>query len=143
MDITVKNLKVRKSPRKIRPVLHILKHQNAEKAIVALKFNSDSIAPVLSKLIKSGIAAAAEKEIESKKLFIKIIKCDQAQGFRRHRFGSRGRVVKINKRSSHLTLVLADTQIEPKVTKKEKQATDKSKNKLDNNKDAKKLKPNS
>ena len=121
MEITVKNLKVRKSPRKIRPVLYILKHQNAEKAIIKLKFNSDSIAPILSKLIKSGIAAAGEKEIESKKLFIKTIKCDQAQGFKRHRFGSRGRVVRINKRMSHLTLVLADTEInqtkvEPKKT---------------------------
>ena len=118
MEITVKNLKVRKSPRKIRPVLHILKHQNAEKAIIALKFNTDSSAPILAKLIKSGIAVASEKEIEVKKLHIKSIFCNQAQGFKRHRFGSRGRVVRINKRMSHLTLVLADTQIEEKYNNK-------------------------
>ncbi len=131
MEITVKNLKVRKSPRKIRPVLYILKHQNAEKAIIKLKFNSDSIAPTLSKLIKSGIAAAGEKEIESKKLFIKTIKCDQAQGFKRHRFGSKGRVVRINKRMSHLTLVLADTQIKPKIMRNKKRDTNKIEKKQD------------
>ena len=135
MEITVKNLKVRKSPRKIRPVLYILKHQNAEKAIVTLKFNNDSIAPVLSKLIKSGIAAAGEKEIDSKKLFIKNIKCDQAQGFKRHRFGSRGRVVKINKRMSHLTLVLADTEMDTP-SRKNKSSENTNKDKI-NKKEAK------
>lgn len=118
MEITVKNLKVRKSPRKIRPILHILKYKNVNKAISTLKFNSDSIAPIIVKLIQSGIAAATEKEIEVKKLYIKNIRCDQAQGFKRHRFGSRGRIVRINKRMSHLTLVLADTQMEPNDTNK-------------------------
>jgi len=135
MEITVKNLKVRKSPRKIRPVLYILKHQNAEKAIIKLKFNSDSIAPILSKLIKSGIAAAGEKEIESKKLFIKTIKCDQAQGFKRHRFGSKGRVVRINKRMSHLTLVLADTEMDTP-SRKNKSSENTNKDKI-NKKEAK------
>lgn len=108
MEVTVKLKNIRRSPTKIRPTLFLIKGRNAKKALDILKFTNRGCAAELYKLIKSGIAAAGEREMKEDNLIVKIAKCDQATVMKRHRYGSRGRVVPIIKRNSHLTITLTD-----------------------------------
>lgn len=108
MDITVKLKNIRKSPTKIRPTLYLVRGKNATAALDIMKFTANGTAPLVYKLIKSGISAAKSREMSDERLYIKEIKCDGAGMYKRHRYGSRGRVVKILKRNSHLTLTISD-----------------------------------
>jgi len=124
MEITVKLNKLRTSPRKVRPVLHIVKGMSAVKALEILQFTNKGISKDLYKLVKSGIASALEHEMEEDQLIIKYIKCDQAQSMKRHIFKARGRVARIRKRSSHVTVVISDSKIEKLEDKKEDHKND-------------------
>lgn len=109
MEVSVKLNNLRTSPRKIRPVLPIIKGKSATDALNILRFSNKGCARDLYQLLKSAIAAALEHEMEKDQLVVSVVKCDQAQILKRHRFKARGRVTKIKKRSSHITLSLTDS----------------------------------
>ncbi len=111
MEVTVKLKNVRTSPRKIRPVLPIVRGKMAKDALDILKFTNKSCSVELYQLVKSGIAAALEHEMNEDNLILKIVKCDEAQTLKRHRFKARGRTTRIHKRSSHLTVTISDSAI--------------------------------
>lgn len=108
MDITVKNLKVRKSPNKVRPLLSRVMKMNCQKAVEILNVKADSNSILIKKLILSGIAAAKDKESDEKALYIKSLRCDKGQNLKRYRFGSRGRISKFKKHFCHITLTISD-----------------------------------
>ena len=108
MEVTVKLNNIRRSPTKIRPTLYLVRGRNAAKALDIIRLTNKGCAEEIYKLIKSAMAAAKEREMNAERLFVKEIKCDGAGMFKRHRYGSRGRVVKILKRNSHLTVTLSD-----------------------------------
>ncbi len=108
MEVTVKLNNIRRSPNKIRPVLFLVRNKPAENAVDILRFTNKACAVEIRKLIQSAIAASRDKEMDQDALFVKDIRCDGAGMYKRHRFGSRGRVVRILKRNSHLTLTLSD-----------------------------------
>lgn len=118
MDITVKLNKYRMSPKKIRPVIYAIKGKPALKAIEIMKFVNKGCAIDLYKLIKNGISIAQDREMNIDNLLVKNVRCDQDQTLKRHRFGSRGRVYKIRKKSSNITLVVSDNQTEINTKKK-------------------------
>lgn len=122
MEVKVKLRNIRTSPRKIRPVLPIIKGKSANTALDILKFTNKGCAKDIYQLVKSGIAAALEHEMNKEQLVIARVQCDQAQTLKRHRFKARGRVTKIRKRSSHITLVISDTFVNSNETKKELKA---------------------
>jgi large subunit ribosomal protein L22 len=109
MEVSVKLNNLRTSPRKVRPVLPIIKGKSATDALNILRFSNKGCARDLYQLLKSGIAAALEHEMEKDQLVVSVVKCDEAQTLKRHRFKARGRVTKIKKRSSHITLSLSDS----------------------------------
>lgn len=120
MEVTVKLNNLRRSPTKIRPTLYLVRGKNASLALDILRFTNKGCAQELYKLVKSGIAAAKEREMKEDNLIVKVIKCDQASVMKRHRYGSRGRVARVIKRNSHLTLVISDevkVKAEPEATK--------------------------
>lgn len=118
MKVKVKQNYIKHSPQKVRPLLYLIRRKNASEAVTRLSFVKKESALFLAKLIKSGIAAAKEKELNIDSLFVSEVYCDQAPSLKRHRFRSRGRTAPIKKRASHLTLVLAD-KIETKKDQKE------------------------
>jgi large subunit ribosomal protein L22 len=118
MDISVKHKFVKVSPSKVRPVLSLIRGKNAERVSISLRFLNKSYAKDLEKLILSGIAAAKEKDIETQKLMIKSLSCDDGPRLKRHRYGSRGRVIRTQKRMCHLGLVLSDLVCDKKIMKK-------------------------
>ncbi len=119
MEVAVKLKNIRTSPRKIRPVLLIIRGKIAKDALDILKFTNKSCSYELYQLVKSGIAAAVEHEMNEENLIVKIAKCDEAQTLKRHRFKARGRTTRIQKRSSHLSITISDSAENKKIEKKE------------------------
>lgn len=111
---------VRQSARKVRLVADMVRGMDLEKALNALHFSTKKAAETVEKTIRSAVANLMNMEagshIEPEDLFVKEIYADDAGIARRWRAGSMGRAAIIRKRSSHLTVVVAEK--ENKKTKK-------------------------
>ncbi|PIS07535.1 50S ribosomal protein L22 [Candidatus Berkelbacteria bacterium CG10_big_fil_rev_8_21_14_0_10_43_13] len=110
MEITVHNRNIRISPRKVRPVLHNMRGQSAEKVRDSLKFTNRKAAGFLHDLVKSGIAAGKENHIDAEQLMIKAVYCNEAPRLKRAIAWSKGQSRRITKRASHITLILESAE---------------------------------
>ena len=129
MNITVKTLFSKISPRKARPVLYGLRGMTAVAARDALLFTNKKAAKILVGLVKSGIAAAKENYLEGDKVFVKDIYCNEGPRLKRHIPKSKGRTYNLQKRMSHFTLVLSDEVVEISKPSKAKPKTTETKTK--------------
>ncbi len=120
MDIKVKSLYLRVSPRKVRPVLYGLRGRVAEDAYVALNFTNKKGARLIAALLKSAIAIGKENDLPTDKLYIKSVSCCDGPRLKRRQIKARGRSDAITKRMSHLNLVISDVAevIKDEVAKK-------------------------
>jgi len=118
----------RQSPRKVRLVADLVRGKKVDRALTDLEFASKRASSVLRKLLNAAIAGAKHDFKANKEdLFIKEITVDQGPTLHRWRQRARGRATPINKRTSNITVVLAEQQlssdneqIETKVSKKTK-----------------------
>jgi len=113
----------RQSPRKVRLVADFVRGKRADRALIELDFVGKRAAMVLKKLLNSAIASAKHNfNTEQEKLFIEKITVDQGPTLHRWRARARGRAAPINKRTSNITVILAqkqkpETNLENKNTK--------------------------
>lgn len=120
MDIKVKSLFLKSSPRKVRPVLHGLRGMALEAALVELKFTNKKGARFIFDLVKAGLAVAKENDLDVDKVYVKSINCTEGPRIKRRLIGSRGRSKPILKRMCHLNLTVSDTvEAQKKADKKE------------------------
>ena len=101
------------TPRKVRRVLPPFRGMNAQQAIVLLAEMPHAAAVPVRKVIRSAIANADEKGLDTDSLYIAELYADEGPGVMpgkgwRVRWGSRGRYRPIRKRSSHITVVLEE-----------------------------------
>ncbi len=117
MVITVKLRHLRIAPRKVRLVADMIRKKTVEQAESQLEFNVKKAVLPIKKLLHSGIATA-ENDFGKEKgnLFIKEIRVDEGVTLKRARPRAKGRVYRILKRSSHITLIL--DEIEPAQSQK-------------------------
>lgn len=111
-DVKVKTRFIRVSPRKIRSIIDLVRGMKVDSALDQLNFIGKKAAIPVIKTLKSGIAAAKEKNLDSNSLWIKEVFCDSGPFLKRQILLSRGRASPIKKRMSHLTVVLSE---QPKV----------------------------
>lgn len=111
MEITVKNLYLRISPRKMRPVLHGLAGMTAEEARNTIAFTNKKAAIFILDLVKAGIATAKENYLEADKVIVKSITCNEGPRLKRIQPWSKGQARRITKRLAHLTLVLEGAEV--------------------------------
>jgi len=104
------------SPQKVRLVVDVVRGKNAEKALEMLRFMPQKAAEPVYKLVQSAISNAEQNYgLEVDELYISNIFADD--GPRRRlapyggRFGARGRFKPIMRRSSHITVVLAEREV--------------------------------
>ncbi len=104
------------SPQKVRLVVNVVRGKDAEKALEMLRFMPQKAAEPVYKLIQSAIANAEQNYgLEIDELFVSRIYADD--GPRRRlspyggRFGARGRFKPIIRRSSHVTVILAERDV--------------------------------
>ncbi|HCB48302.1 MAG TPA: 50S ribosomal protein L22 [Chloroflexi bacterium] len=104
------------SPQKVRLVLDVVRNKDAEEALDILRFMPQKAAEPVYKLVQSAVANAEQNYgLEIDELFISRIYADD--GPRRRlspyggRFGARGRFKPILRRTSHVTVVLAEREV--------------------------------
>jgi len=113
MITTAKARYIRVSPRKARLVADIVRDKHVEDAISILKFTNKKAASIISKVIKSAVANAEEnhKVRDISDLKISSIMIDGGPTLKRFRPRAYGRASKIRKKTSHITVVLSDTEV--------------------------------
>jgi large subunit ribosomal protein L22 len=99
------------SPRKVRPLVDMVRGKKVDDALTMLKFASKPAARVVAKVVKSA-AANAENNFQMSPTDLKIVTifADEARTLKRFRPRARGRVSPILKRSSHITVVVAEQE---------------------------------
>jgi len=97
------------SPRKVRPLVDMVRGKKLDEALTMLKFAPTPIARVVAKAVKSAVANAENNfQMSPSELKIVNIFADEARTLKRYRPRARGRVSPILKRSSHITVIVAE-----------------------------------
>ena len=109
MEVRAVGKYVRISPAKVRKVARAVKHKPVEDALGVLGFMPQRSAEVLGKIIRSAVANASQRpDIEVDNLTIANIVINQGPSLKRFRPRAMGRATRILKRTSHITVVLAE-----------------------------------
>jgi large subunit ribosomal protein L22 len=103
---------VRVSPRKVRQLVDEVRGRDVGKALDLLDYTPRPVAKMVSKLIRSAISNAVNKEgrIDVDDLYIKRLIVGDGPRMKRWMPRARGRATPIIKRSSHITVVVAERE---------------------------------
>ena len=107
---------VRVSPQKARRVVDLIRGKGATDAITTLTFAPQSASDPVKKVLESAIANArfkADKEsvaFDERNLVITAAFVDEGPTMKRFRPRAQGRAGRINKRTSHITVVVSQTE---------------------------------
>lgn len=116
----------RQSPRKVRLVAGLVKGKSVTEAIAELDFLAKRAGEPIKKLLLSAVANAKQMGVEAENLFIKELRVDKGIVMKRMMPAAMGSGHRINKRTSHLSLLLAERTTK-KATKTSKEKVTKSK----------------
>ncbi|MBI2852710.1 MAG: 50S ribosomal protein L22 [Chloroflexi bacterium] len=99
------------SPRKVRLVINLVRGKKVDEALNMLRFVPTPTAKTVAKVIKSA-AANAENTLQLSPSDLKIatIYADGAPMLKRYQPRARGRASPVLKRSSHITVVVAEQE---------------------------------
>ena len=100
---------VRQSPYKVRLVLDLVRGMPVDEARATLDFTNRRAAPTIKKVLESAVANAEHNfALDEDELFISEAFADEGPTLKRWRPRARGRATRIRKRTSHITIVVAD-----------------------------------
>lgn len=100
---------VRIAPRKVRVVMDLIRGKNVADAFAILKFTPKAGAEVIEKVLKSAVANAENNfDMNVDKLYVSSAFVDQGPTLKRIHPRSRGQAFSILKRTSHVTVVVAE-----------------------------------
>ncbi|ADU28417.1 50S ribosomal protein L22 [Evansella cellulosilytica] len=100
---------VRIAPRKVRLVVDLIRGKGVGEAISILRHTPKKASPVVEKLLNSAIANAEHNyELDPNSLVVSKVFVDEGVTLKRFRPRAMGRASRINKRTSHITLVLTE-----------------------------------
>jgi len=100
---------VRIAPRKVQLVVDLVRGKSVGDAIAILRHTPKSASPVVEKLINSAVANAEHNfSMDPNSLVIKEIYANQGPTLKRFRARAMGRASRINKRTSHITVVVSE-----------------------------------
>ena len=108
----------RQSPRKVRLVAGLIKGKKVKEAIAELDFLAKRAGFPIKKLLLSAVSNAKQKGPEMENLFIKELRVDKGITMKRMMPAAMGTGHRINKRTSHLNLLLGEKIIAVKKAKK-------------------------
>jgi large subunit ribosomal protein L22 len=109
----------RQSPRKVRLLADLIRGKKIPEALNNLAFADKRAAPVFAKLLKSAVANATNNDgLKIEDLFVKEVAVNQGVTMKRMMPRARGSGARINKRTSHLSIVLGVKEIGAAKTKK-------------------------
>ncbi len=102
---------LRKSPRKVRLVADVVRGERVDKALKKLSFLNKGASVDVSKVVRSAAANIRDKfqeeRLDDDQIFVKTIYVDEGTTLKRIQPRAQGRANRINKRSCHITVVVA------------------------------------
>ena|SRR3990167_8388741 len=110
----------RQSPRKVRLVAGLIRKKSVAQAIAELDFLAKRAGLPLKKLLLSAVANAKQGGKEVGDLIIKELRVDKGITMKRMMPAAMGSGHRINKRTSHITLILDERVIPVKKSKVKK-----------------------
>ena len=100
---------VRTVPRKARLVIDLIRGKSVKEADIILKNLNKESARLIRKVLISATANAENNlGLNKDNLYVKEAFINEGRTLKRMRFGSRGHVEPIKKRTSHITIVVSD-----------------------------------
>ncbi|RCW63567.1 50S ribosomal protein L22 [Saliterribacillus persicus] len=100
---------VRIAPRKVRLVVDLIRGKNVGEAIATLKHTQRGASIVVEKVLNSAIANAEHNyEMDIDNLYISEAFVNEGATLKRFRPRAQGRASQINKRTSHITVVVSE-----------------------------------
>jgi len=97
------------SPRKVRPLVDMIRGKKVDEALTILRFAPTPAARIVAKVVKSAAANADNNfQMEPANLKIAVIFADEARTMKRFRPRARGRASPILRRSCHITVIVAE-----------------------------------
>ncbi|MDI9589590.1 MAG: 50S ribosomal protein L22 [Acidobacteriota bacterium] len=99
---------VRMAPRKVRMVVDQIRNKSVEQALETLQFSTRSAAEPVAKVVRSAVANAENNNsLRSENLVIAAAYVDEGPTLKRIRPRAKGSASRINKRTSHITVIVA------------------------------------
>ena len=115
MVVTSKLRYLRIAPRKVRLVADLVRGKSTDEAQTILNFTIKKAANPVLKLLKSAIASARNTfHLEEHNLYVSKITVDEGPKYKRWRPRARGQAGQIQKKTSHITLILDEKVKGPK-----------------------------
>jgi large subunit ribosomal protein L22 len=109
MEVKATAKYMRISPQKVRKLVDAVKGKPAESGLNTLKFMPQKAAGMVEKILKSAVANASQNtELDVDALVIKNIIVNEGPLLKRFRARARGRGSRILKRTSHITVIVAE-----------------------------------
>jgi large subunit ribosomal protein L22 len=100
---------VRIAPRKAQLVADLIRGKQVGEAIAILRHTPKSASTIIEKLLNSAIANAEHNfQLDVNKLVVSQVFANQGPTMKRFRPRAMGRASRINKRTSHITLVVSE-----------------------------------
>ncbi|MGL4991263.1 MAG: 50S ribosomal protein L22 [Sarcina sp.] len=100
---------VRMSPMKVGVVLGLIRGKSVNEAFAILKYTPREAARVIEKVLKSAVANAEHNnELDRANLIVSEAFVGQGPTLKRFRPHAQGRAFRINKRTSHVTVVVKE-----------------------------------
>lgn len=104
---------VRVSPHKARLVVDQIRNKDVNAALQLVRFSKKKAARFVLKTLESAIANAENNhEMDVDKLIVKAAYVDEGPSLKRVEPRARGRADMIRRRTSHITVVLSDGEVE-------------------------------
>ncbi|PIR22982.1 MAG: 50S ribosomal protein L22 [Deltaproteobacteria bacterium CG11_big_fil_rev_8_21_14_0_20_45_16] len=103
---TLRNIRI--SAKKMGPVLKLVRGRSLNQALAQLRFTPRKGAKILQKVMESARANAFEKQIDVDNLKVKTVFVNKGPTMFRIMTRQRGMAHRIQKRMSHVTVVLED-----------------------------------
>ena len=101
---------VRVTPRKARRVVDLIRGMPADEAQAVLQFAPQSASEPVGKVLASAIANAgqSQQQVDAGSLVVSRAWVDEGPTLKRFRPRAQGRGYRINKRTSHITVIVSD-----------------------------------
>lgn len=111
MDVNASVYSLRIAARKVRQVVDLIRDKNVGEAFAILRSTPRGASKPVEKLLKSVVANAEHNnQLSQDKLFVKEIMVGEGKTLKRMQPHSQGRGFSIFKRTSHITITVAERE---------------------------------
>lgn len=106
---------IRISPPKVRVVVDLVRHKSVDEALNILQFTQKRAAPLVAKMIEGALHNIEQSEKlrdwDIDDLIVSKVTVDEGPTLRRFLPRAQGRATRLNKRTSHITVVLEPREL--------------------------------